>query len=289
MKDLFQDIEIAQSVFLRNLLIHPISGPPENGIEISSLEDILSDARGEFGELEPPDINRISFFNNGDSPVLMLDGEEVIGSLQNRILAGSTLVKARVRSEIPVICAEEGRWDNIGSFQTGYCSYPTIRAILSRRGRESNGLQKKIWNEIERKITVTRTLSTTSSMHDIYNNLDDEVIRYLEDFQGLDPDTIGFIGVAGKKILGCDIFLNNTVYRRFEQKLMRSYALDAIEYRNTSSGRIDTHEFLEGVINAVKRKRIPRDTHHFTIKNSRAAGQGSFADGRVVHLSAFPR
>jgi hypothetical protein len=289
MKDLFKNIEIGQPVFLRNLLIHPISGPSENGIEISSLEDILSDAGCEFNELEPPDINRISFFNNADSPVLMLDGEEVIGSLQNRILAGSTLAMARVKTEIPVICAEEGRWESIGSFGTGYCSYPTIRAILSRRGKKSNGLQKKIWHEIERKLTVTKTLSTTSSMHDIYNNLEDEVTRYLEDFQGLDPGTIGFIGIAGRKILGCDMFLNNAVYRRFEKKLMRSYALDAIEYRKTSGGRIDAHEFLEGIINSVNKKKLPRNTHHFTIKDSRAAGQGSFADGRVVHLSAFPK
>ena len=289
MKDLFKGIEIAQPVFLRNLLIHPISGPSENGIEISSLEDILSDSGGEFNELEPPDINRISFFNNADSPVLMLDGEEVIGSLQNRILAGSTMVMPRAKTEIPVICAEEGRWESIGSFGTGYCSYPTIRAILSRRGKKSNGLQKKIWNEIERKLTVTKTLSTTSSMHDIYNSLDDEVMRYLEDFQGLGPDTMGFIGIAGRRILGCDMFLNNTVYRRFEKKLMRSYALDAIEYRKTSGGRIDVHEFLEGIINSVNKKRLPRNTHHFTIKDNRTAGQGSFADGRVVHLSAFPK
>ncbi len=289
MKNFFKNIEIGQPVFLRNLLIHPISGPSENGIEISSLEDIPSDSGGEFSELEPPDINRISFFNNADSPVLMLDGEEVIGSLQNRILAGSTLVMPRARTELPVICAEEGRWESIGSFGTGYCSYPTIRAILSRGGKESNGLQKKIWHEIERKLTVTKTLSTTSSMHDIYNSLEDEVTRYLEDFQGLDPDTIGFIGIAGKKILGCDMFLNNAVYRRFENKLMRSYALDAIEYRRTSGGRIDAPAFLEGIINSTNKKRLPRNTHHFTIKDSRATGQGSFADGRVVHLSAFPK
>jgi len=289
MKELFKDIEVADPVFLRNLMIHPITGSSGNGTDISSLEDILKNTSGEFGEFEPPDINRISFFNNGDTPALMIDGEEIIGSLQNRIVADSTLVLAREKSEIPVICAEEERWEDIGAFQTGYCSYPGIRALLSRRSKEKNGIQKKIWSEIERKLTVTRTISATSSMHDIYNNLEDEVMRYLEDFEGLSPDTIGFIGVAGKKILGCDMFLNHTTYSKFESKLLRSYALDAIEHRKTSGGNVDVPAFLDSIVTSVDKKRLSRGTRHFSLRNKKVTGQGLSSDGRLMHLSVFPR
>jgi hypothetical protein len=289
MKLLLGAIEIAEPVFLRNLSVHPITGPSGNGLDISSLEEMLKTSSSEFGELEPPDIKRISFFNSGDTPVLMLDGEEIIGSLQNRIVADSTLIMARAKSEIPVICAEEGRWEDIGSFGTGYCSYPGIRALLSRRGKETNGLQKRIWNEIERKLTVTRTLSATSSMHDIYNNLDDEVMRYLEDFDGLAPDTIGFIGVAGRKILGCDVFLNHSTYNKFEKKLVRSYALDAIEHRKTSGTQVDVPAFLDSIVTAVNKKRLSKDTRHFSLRDKRVTGQGLSSDGCVMHLSVFPR
>lgn len=289
MKGFLQDLEIAQPVFLRNLSIYAISRPSDNGIEISSLEDILATAQGEFAELDPPDINRISFDNQGDEPVLMVDGEEIFGSLQNRIVADSTLVTARSTNEIPVICAEEGRWKDIGSFQTGYCSYPGIRAILSRRGKKGNGLQEKIWHEIERKMTVTRTLSTTSSMHDIYDNLEDEIARYLEDFETLNHNTAGFIGVAGRKILGCDIFLNHPAYRKFEKKLVRSYALDAIEHRKTASEQVDTRGFLNDITNLINKKKFSKDTHHFSLKDKRFVGQGLFHDGRVIHLSVFPK
>lgn len=289
MKELFKDIGASDPVFLRNLLIHPITGPSGNGTDISSLEDILKNSSGEFGEFEPPDINRISFLNNGDTPVLMIDGEEIIGSLQNRIVSDSTLIMARASAEIPVICAEERRWEDIGSFQTGYCSYPGIRALLSRRSKETNGIQKKIWSEIERKLTVTRTLSATSSMHDIYNNLEDEVTRYLEDFEGLPLDTIGFIGVTGKKILGCDMFLDHTTYGKFEHKLLRSYALDAIEHRKASGGKVDVPAFLDSIVTSVNRKRLSKDTHHFSLRNKTVTGQGLSSDGRVIHLSVFPK
>jgi hypothetical protein len=289
MMKILDDIELGEPIFLRNLSIYAISGYPASVIQISSLEEVLSIAHGEFRELDPPDINRIAFHNQGNAPLLMLDGEEIIGSLQNRIAVDSILVPARTRSNIPVICAEEGRWVDIGSFQTGYFSYPGIRAILSRRGREKNGLQKKVWKEIDRKLTATKTLSTTSSMHDIYNNLDDEVNRYVEDFKDLNHDTIGFVGVAGGKILGCDMFHDPATYRKFEQKLMRSYALDAIEHRKSSPNGIDVRRFLRNIETSLNDGKFTSKTRHFSLKERNFSGQGLLFNDRLIHLSVFPR
>jgi hypothetical protein len=282
-------VQLTEPVFLRNLIIYPILGSTTDDIEISAIDDILAQNNGGFRELDAPDINRISFSNRGDTPVLILDGEEIIGSLQNRIAADSILVPARSTNNIPVICAEEGRWDDIGSFETGYCSYPGIRAILSRRGNRKNGLQKKVWKEIERKLTATKTLSTTSSMHDIYNNLEDEATRYVEGFESLNHDTIGFIGVAGGKILGCDIFHAPATYRKFEQKLVRSYALDAIEHRKPSPNSIDAGKFLQATHDSLKKKKYTDRTRHFSLKEEKFSGQGLVYRDRIIHLSVFPR
>jgi hypothetical protein len=284
-----KNMELAEPVFLRNLLVYPIQDSATGGMEISAISEILKQRSGEFRELDPPDINRLAFHNEGNNPVLMLDGEEIIGAMQNRIIADSILVPARSTSNIPVICAEEGRWSDIGSFRTGHCSYPGIRAILSRHGRGANGLQKKIWKEIERKLTITKTLSTTSSMHDIYNNLDDEVTRYVEDFEGLNHNTIGFIGVAGGKILGSDIFLNQTTYHNFEQKLVRSYALDAIEHRRSTGFKIDARIFLDEITKSIKNTKISGKPQHFSLKEDKFSGQGLIHEGHIIHLSVFPK
>lgn len=260
-----------------------------DGPEIAAINELLSANKAIFRELDPPDINRISFRNQADEPVLMLDGEEIVGSMQNRIAADSILIPARSTSNIPVICAEEGRWSDIGSFQTGDCSYPGIRAILSHGGKKANGLQKKVWKEIERKLTVTKTLSTTSSMHDIYNNLEDEVMRYTEDFEGLNHGIIGFVGLAGNKVLGLDMFCDPITFRKFEQKLVRSYALDAIEYRKTTSADIDPMAFLGNVKDSLARKKLSPQTRHFSLKNQTFSGQGLFFKDRIVHLSLFPK
>src|SRR5512137_2174245 len=48
--------------------------------------------------------------NKGDVRVLFLEGEELVGAKQNRILNTSVLIAAHSRVKIPVSCVEAGRW-----------------------------------------------------------------------------------------------------------------------------------------------------------------------------------
>jgi hypothetical protein len=289
MKDIFNEAMIREPVFLRNLTIYPVTLPYSNGIDVASVEEVLDSSSGEFRELDTPRIDEIEFDNRSDRPVLMLDGEEITGSLQNRILAASSLVEPNISRNIAVICAEEGRWNELGAFKTGYCSYPGIRAILSRRTNRDIDLQKNVWKEIERKLTATKTLSSTSSMHDIYTNLQDEVDRYVEDFESLNHETSGFISIAGGKILGCDIFYGPSIYRKFEKKLLRSYALDAIEHRRTDGRGCDASGFLEAIKRAIGQKARIGRSGHFSLRSKNLSGQGLAHRGKMIHLSAFRR
>ncbi|MBE0433298.1 hypothetical protein IBX73_07525 [candidate division WOR-3 bacterium] len=288
MKNALSRMTTGEPVFLRNLTLYPVGLASSNGAEVASVDEVLRDELGEFRELDTPRVDEIEFDNRSDKPVLMLDGEEITGSLQNRIIAASTYVEPHSARSIGVICAEEDRWDKLGAFTTGCCSYPGVRAILSGRGRRKDGLQQTVWDEIERKLTVTRTRSATSSMHDIYDNLEDEVGRYVEGFHGLNHNTIGFIGVAGGKILGCDVFAGPATYRKYESRLLRSYALDAIEHRRPDTVRHDARRFFDKIRQGLANKRFSRRSHHFTLKGRGFSGQGIHDQAGIVHLSAFP-
>lgn len=259
-----------------------------NSFTVSTVDEVLHSNKGFFHELDTPDVNNIVFENNGDEPVIVLDGEEIIGSLQNRIIASSDFIGAKSSKAIPVICAEEGRWEEIGGFKTGYCSYPYIRSILIKSRHKKIDTQRFIWNEIERKLTITKTASTTSSMHDIYHNLEDEVSRYIEDFQSLNHNTAGFIGIAGNRVLGCDIFITPHIYRKFENKLIRSYVLDAIEYKKKKPDVPDPQKFAAGIQTAFKKIKIRGDTNNIKIKGNGFLGQVLIHNNQVWHVSAFP-
>ena len=284
---MFSNIKITEPIFLRNLFLYPICGESEDGFKLSTIDEVLSAGKGAFRELDTPDINEIIFENNNHWPALMLDGEEITGSLQNRISTVSNIVEARSSRHLPVVCVEEGRWNEIGGFQTGHCSYPKIRTILAK-SRKKIDTQNSIWKEITRKISSSKTISTTSSMHDIFNNLQAEIDRYMEDFHGLNHKTVGFIGVVGKQILGSDIFFNPEIYKKFEKKLLRSYVLDAIEHQKTQEGKFDVENFLSDVLMVLSQKRITFTSKNIKVKGHGFSGQALIYKNRPLHVSIFP-
>jgi len=143
-----------------------------------------------------------------------------------------------------------------------------------------------IWREVDRKITVTKTRSKTSSMHDIFVNLRDEVDRYLEGFESLNHGTVGFVAVCGNRILGADLFGSSALYRKLERKLIRSYALDAIEFRTPSKKNPAAADFLTALAKILKpgTKRNPS----VSLKGRGMSGQALFRGGDLIHASAFP-
>ena len=288
MNNIFTKPQLGEPVFLRNLKIYPIRAEDKNGVSIATIEEKMAKNEIEIRELDDPEINEIILINRGHEPVLMIDGEEITGAFQNRIIARSTIAHANKKSRIPVICAEEGRWDEIGGFRTGNYSYPTLRSLLLKGRQTRANVQKKIWQEIQRKITVTKTRSATSSMHDIFENLADEVNRYIEGFQNLNHGTIGLISSAGGTILGCDIFLNSNIFRKTQKKLIKSYALDALEYQKKSSDPPNIEDFFKKIIVAVDKKRPRTTNQHLTIKGDGLLGQSLVYQDKIIHLSAFP-
>lgn len=288
MNNIFANLKAAEPVFLRNLKIYPIKGDNANGFTLTTIEEAINTGNAEFRELDTPDVNEICLINRGNSPVLMLDGDEITGALQNRIISRSDIAEPNSTRRISVICAEEDRWDEIGGFKTGYCSYPSLRALLTKSRQTRIDIQKAIWKEIQRKMTVTKTRSATSSMHDIFENLAEEINRYIEDFQSLNHNAIGLIGTTGNRILGCDIFQNPKIYQKCENKLVRSYALDAIEYLHKGNGQPNVEKFLTRTLVALNKNRSKTKTQNITIKADGLLGQATVYQDNIVHLSAFP-
>lgn len=60
--------------------------------------------------------------NISNHKIILLDGEELIGAKQNRILNTTVLVDKQTKLNIPVSCVEAGRWNyesesNVFTFQ----------------------------------------------------------------------------------------------------------------------------------------------------------------------------
>ncbi len=64
--------------------------------------------------------------NKLDVRVFLMDGQELVGAKQNRILNTDVLVPASSTLKIPVSCVEQGRWHHVS------------QAFLQRQVRESS-------------------------------------------------------------------------------------------------------------------------------------------------------
>ncbi len=59
---------------------------------------------------EGGNVNTIHINNKGEVPVLILDGEEIQGAKQNRMVNATIMLFPVQETEVPVSCVEQGRW-----------------------------------------------------------------------------------------------------------------------------------------------------------------------------------
>jgi hypothetical protein len=124
-------------------------------------------------------VNDLVVANPTDLPVLLYEGEEVLGAQQNRTFDVSVLVPAGAKRTVPVSCVEHGRWDGRRHGEAmapaPQAAYPELRRQKSAalRARAAQGLdlradQGEVWEEVAAKAHRSGVASPTDAMHDVY-------------------------------------------------------------------------------------------------------------------------
>ena len=76
-----------------------------------TLDEALESATARVSEVsDGGSVPELLFKNLGDKPVLLVEGEELVGAKQNRTLNVSILAPPGRETRIPVTCVEAGRW-----------------------------------------------------------------------------------------------------------------------------------------------------------------------------------
>jgi hypothetical protein len=171
--------------------------------------------------------------NSGDQPVFILEGEEMEGAKQNRVLASSVLIAGKSRIRIPVCCVQRGRWGYSSSrqFSSGSCCPPTVRRIL-KQGDDTApgryGCQDAVWREIRRKHRATATCSEAENMSDTLE-VHRETVEDLRCNLLYPANASGIAVTIGGKIVGIDLFDQPTTLAKLWDRLLQGIALDALE------------------------------------------------------------
>ena len=193
--------------------------------------------------------------NRGDLRVLFIEGEELKGAKQNRVLNTSVLVPAGSRTTIPVSCVEQGRWRYLSKHfgSSGGHSSSKLRHILKSSVTQSSlsGLghrsdQGKVWGEVSRQMDALGSSSATMAMSDTF----DAIRPRLEEYRGRLVYVEGAIGLAvavGKAVVAVDLFDRPSTCRKAWDRLLGGFVMDALEARE-DGGRVasaDVEDFLD--------------------------------------------
>lgn len=294
-------IDVGLSQVYKNITMFPLHRQDATVSNYLTLDEALEAGTASVTEVsEGGDVPELKFLNEGDIPVLLLDGEELVGAKQNRVLNLSILAPANTSISIPVSCVEAGRWSyrsrNFSSSpRTMYSkgraakSGHVSRSMMERGTRRSD--QSAIWDDIAAKSERMSVASDTGSMSDIYERKEKGVKQFVEHFRPIEGQ-IGAVFAIDNTISGVDLFDCSDTLEKVLPKLVRSYALDAVETANPVDDRTDREDakrFLE-TLSDSKFESFPAVGlgDDLRIESTTIAGGALVAEGRTVHLWAFP-
>ena len=104
-------LELGEIQIYKNMAIIPLFSSDDGGPGYLPMKEALEKRLLVVTEVsQSGSVPELKVVNKGDIPVLLLDGEELAGAKQNRVLNTTILVVEDSETIIPVSCTEQGRW-----------------------------------------------------------------------------------------------------------------------------------------------------------------------------------
>lgn len=243
--DRLGEVELGEGITHGRMSVFPVfapghaAGTPPAGaapLAYRTLQEALADGTVKVTERAQASVPELIIENSGSVMVLILDGEEIVGGRQNRIVNASFLVPAATTMPLPVSCVEHGRWHDVSPvFSSGEAGYFSLRQAkhsqvtysLRTSGLHSSD-QGAIWNRVAATSAREQVASPSGAMHDIYRTRDRDLTSYQDAFAYV-PGALGLLVALGGRPAGGDLFDQPHTAAEVWPKLVRSYALDALE------------------------------------------------------------
>jgi len=231
-------LRLDNSAVFQNLAITPLLGNQDGEPDYLTLDEALTQQMARVVEVsESGSVPELRFENMGSIAILLMDGEELVGAKQNRILNLSILVPAKTTITIPVSCVEAGRWAHVSptfrSEQRAYFAAGRARKATQvtdslRMSGTRHSRQGEVWEDISTKSERLGSASPTHAMAAMYADHEQTLDQFVAAFAPV-AHQVGAIFSIGGNVSGLDVFDYAQTFCKQMPKLVRSYALDAID------------------------------------------------------------
>lgn len=282
------------------LTLYPLLGERDGALDYQTLDAALATGLltiGEFGASGT--VPELELKNLSGRRILIVDGEELIGAKQNRIVNTSVLVEAGAKLMLPVSCVEAGRWHaDTAAFRSEGTHYNArgrqkkVREVslsLADAG-QARADQGRVWADVDAKLSHFSVSSTTRSLNAVTQAIGTDLQQFVEVLGTPQGREVGAVFALGREIVGLDLFDQSASFASLLPKLITSYALDAMQERPTAvppppsvvSKWLNTVQSADGA--ASRSVGLGEDVR---LSASGISGAALIVEGTVVHLSAF--
>jgi len=283
-----------------NLALFPLTAESDRVPRYLLLDDALERKLARVTEVSAEGrVPELAFENSSAEKILLVDGDELVGAKQNRILNLTILVGGGQKLVIPVSCVEQGRWryHDPEFASAGRALFAKARAskmeqvtesMVTAQARSAN--QSRIWADVADKVAFCGARSDTLAMGDAYDSRGGQVGAYVRAFRAERRQQGAVVAIDGRPV-GLELFDSAAAFSRYLEKLVRSYALDAIETAKgepLAPSEAEVRSFLDR-IRGADCERFPAlgEGEDIRLTGKGVAGGALALDDRLVHLAGF--
>jgi hypothetical protein len=247
-----RNVRVGEPLRFDALSVFPLFCQGESPLEYILSDEAMAQAAVLVSEVgEAGSVPEVFVENQGDTAVLFLEGEELTGAKQNRVLNTSVLVAARSRIKVPVSCIERGRWGySSPRFRASRWHAPAkLRSVLRgtataalHQGRSHRSHQGRVWRMVAEFQECLGVQSPTGSMADTFASHKERIHAFQENLRYVEG-AAGLAVCLGKDVVCLDLFDKSSTCREVWDRLISGFALDAMERGTTEAA--DVPEFLD--------------------------------------------
>ncbi len=239
----------------KNLTVVPLFEEATMPFSYLTLRSALGKGFVEITEVsEGGSVPNLKVINHSEELVLLIDGEELRGAKQNRIVNTSILLAPKSETLIPVSCTERGRWHytsrrfNDSSYMMSSKSrvsknarlYAKLASMTHEPAGAFNSVhaydagQGEVWRDISELHGKLRTSSRSEAMSDAFEQRENDIKDYVAAFP-LQPGQTGMVALIEGKPVSADLISQPDAYSDLHEKLIRSLAVEVIDDAKTDS------------------------------------------------------
>jgi hypothetical protein len=300
-KDILLEIGVGPGAVHENLLMWPLSGGADPGVEYFSVDEAMDRRLLEITEVsDRGEVPNLQVKNNGERPILILAGEELVGAKQNRLVNTTFLLAGLTSMVMPVSCVEQGRWrsrsQQFSSEQR--LSSSKLRAKVDRdvqyamrEGRGYMADQGVVWNDLAEKMERMHVDSPTMAMAELYTSYEDQLWQYTDSFRQ-EARQQGLIMAINGRVAGLELFDSPGSLAKYFDKVLKSYALDAIDLKEDRRPDIEAEAqartwLAELLAVPIRTRRSLGLGYDVRLEHERITGAALLYENSVLYLSAL--